>query len=685
MNDEASADLRRGTRSAMRRRIGALLTILAAAATTVVLLQSSGSAQSTTTAIESDDCNTAAEVAAMTTPGAPVAFQLRAAASAPNAAGRGIGWRFDPQSTPNSAQYSTDYDNPSDADVCNNVASYEIWYSTNRSDLTGLSTHHLTLDDPPSSRPNVRQIERNMPILLGRWGSWGDMEGGIPVDDTYYAMMRVNFLRICNNAQNDFPVIPDDTDTTYIYEATDAVPTISEIGSTGTGACNGLHGAWSSIRSVTLPPVSATVNSAIPDKVVGPNQTFDFTVPHDTFHHGGKGGNALKRGYRTTAVASDSLTAAEVDLPDWLDDYPGNRGVVTARRFRGKAPATAGTTYIKVTSYTAYHGEISDVFALTVRNRAPTVHTIPEQSVVAGNQFDYTIPRSLVYDPDFHTLVWSVTNKPYWMSGRGFVTVGAGTNRTIRLLGTPNRVGSYDIDFTVADFYGGSTQGTVTVNVTNSAPTVANAISNQTASVGSTFCLKLRANVFDDADGHSLMWDLTTSPSWLTGTTYFDGDSIAMTLRGTPTTAASAADVTITASEVNGGGASVTETFTITVADDGATSPNNCSTSTTSTPPTPSNADLTSLRLLCCRLNPVFSYGTTSYTSSVTGGNLVADAVFTKRSSSATVTYNPATDDNPRLPGHQWNLTQGTNVVSVTVTSGVTSKTYTVTITVGGV
>ncbi len=127
-------------------------------------------------------------------------------------------------------------------------------------------------------------------------------------------------------------------------------------------------------------------------------------------------------------------------------------------------------------------------------------------------------------------------------NGSVTVTVGTGTGYTV----------------------GSTSSATVSVNdnddPANNAPTVANAIPNQTATVGTAFSYAFPANTFNDADNDTLTYtatksDDTTLPAWLTFT------ASTRTFSGTPT-AAGTVSVKVKASD---GTASVTDTFDIAV------------------------------------------------------------------------------------------------------------------------
>ena len=141
-----------------------------------------------------------------------------------------------------------------------------------------------------------------------------------------------------------------------------------------------------------------------------------------------------------------------------------------------------------------------------------------------------------------------------------FTAPDAATTLHFRLIATPVRATS--IQGLIAS---GPDWVTVTVEeAANNAPTVANAIPNQTATVGVDFSYAFPANTFADADSDTLSYTATLSddsalPSWLSFT-----DST-RTFAGLPQAAdAGTISVKVTASDGNGG--TVSDTFDIAVA-----------------------------------------------------------------------------------------------------------------------
>ena len=125
---------------------------------------------------------------------------------------------------------------------------------------------------------------------------------------------------------------------------------------------------------------------------------------------------------------------------------------------------------------------------------------------------------------------------------------------------------SYDLTVTATDTSGVSlsTAFTITINDTNDAPTLANAISDQSIDEDSALSFSMPSDTFNDVDaGDSLTYTATLSdgsalPSWLS----FDASNL--TFSGTPVNEnVGSLDITVTATD--GSSISVTDSFTLTV------------------------------------------------------------------------------------------------------------------------
>ena len=300
-------------------------------------------------------------------------------------------------------------------------------------------------------------------------------------------------------------------------------------------SCDVAGSAYSAIASVTVLPANQapSVASAIADQSVvsGASATVDisstFSDPdNDTL---------------TYTASSDDTAKATVALSG------------TTLTLTGAAPGTAKVT---VTATDPYGAAVSDEFDVTVTNNAPTVaNAIADQTVDVGSTVAVALETDgseVFADPDSNPLTYTAT------SGDTALATVAVDNAANTVTVTGVAAGTPTITVTAIDGYGGTVSDdfTVTVNQPNRAPTVANAVDDQSVAVNATANVDVSA-VFNDLDNDTLTLsasssDTATATASLSGTT--------LTLTGV---ALGTAQVTLTAADGNGGQAS--DTFDVTV------------------------------------------------------------------------------------------------------------------------
>ena len=184
----------------------------------------------------------------------------------------------------------------------------------------------------------------------------------------------------------------------------------------------------------------------------------------------------------------------------------------------------------------------SQSFTITVNNTndAPTVaNIIPDQTIAedipSSNNPFFQIPLNRFNDVDAgDTLTYTLTKAdgsslPSWIS--------MSSDRWITANPTNSEVGTIALKATATDSSGASVSDTfnITVTNTNDAPTVANAIADQTTAEDASFSYQVPSNAFADVDsGTTLTYTATLSngsslPSWLS----FNAST--RTFSGTPT------------------------------------------------------------------------------------------------------------------------------------------------------
>ena len=167
------------------------------------------------------------------------------------------------------------------------------------------------------------------------------------------------------------------------------------------------------------------------------------------------------------------------------------------------------------------------------------------------------------------TTYWVVTSNSAATDGQGF-KVAIINNATLDEGAAPGwSIGSARFKNDITDTSWAGTSFRIrfqirgTTGSTNNAPTVANTIPNQAATVATSFSYVFPANTFDDVDGDTLSYmatepDDTALPTWLTFATTTG------TFSGTPA-AADVGTVSVKVTASDGNGESVSDTFDIEV------------------------------------------------------------------------------------------------------------------------
>ena len=207
----------------------------------------------------------------------------------------------------------------------------------------------------------------------------------------------------------------------------------------------------------------------------------------------------------------------------------------------------AGSTKETTQQYTVRLNNLSD-------NDPIVAQEIADQTATEGTAFSFAFDAGVFTDADGDALTYTAaladgTDLPDWLSFDADTRSFSGTP-------TQSDVGTLSVRVTATDTSGANVTDSfdITVENANPAPTVANAIADQTATEDTAFSLDI-SGVFADADGDTLTYSVAGA-SWLTLT--------GTTLSGTPAQSDTGThSITITADDGNGG--TVTETFTLTV------------------------------------------------------------------------------------------------------------------------
>ncbi|MEH1860368.1 MAG: putative Ig domain-containing protein [Nostoc sp.] len=251
---------------------------------------------------------------------------------------------------------------------------------------------------------------------------------------------------------------------------------------------------------------------------------FNFTFSEDTFIDIDAGDSLT---YTATLKNGDLL-------PSWL-----SFNAATKTLSGTPLNADVSNLNIKVTARDIFGVEVSDDFALTVKNinDAPeVVEAIANLKVVINTQFNFTIPENTFIDIDAgDSLTYTATLEngdplPSWLTFN---------SATHNFSGTPTveNLGNQNIKVTVKDLSGDEVSDVFVLTVAkfNSAPIVDRAIADQKATAKTTFNFTIPENTFSDVDlEDTLTYTATLDngdplPSWLS----FNANEL--TFSGTPT------------------------------------------------------------------------------------------------------------------------------------------------------
>jgi len=270
---------------------------------------------------------------------------------------------------------------------------------------------------------------------------------------------------------------------------------------------------------------------------------------------------------------TDDLSIIDEMITDGNDDLNIN-GIVDLTLINDSLNETAPlaiSSYV-VSRYDAETLVLGQTYNLSTysNNTAPEAHSlIPNTSVDEGTYYSYDVTKHFMDSNVWDKLTYAVENAngsdlPEWLTINGSTGIIAGTP-VIDLIST------YDLVITATDLYNESTSSSYTLNINsvNHAPEIISPIEDALLSDNQFFSLDVSSS-FADSDGDAIDYkalseDGSTLPIWLSF------DNVTGVLSGTPSDSAQRQlAVSITATDQ--GGASITDSFTITI--DDITSPN---------------------------------------------------------------------------------------------------------------
>jgi hypothetical protein len=280
-----------------------------------------------------------------------------------------------------------------------------------------------------------------------------------------------------------------------------------------------------------------TLDTAQADQTATQGSAFTYTVPTTTF--------------ADVDTSDTNLTITATGLPD---------GLTFSNNIISGTPTNAavGANTVNIIATDGAGTSVTDQIIITVANinDAPTLATAQaDQTATQGSAFTYTVPTTTFADIDTSdtSLTITATGLPDGLTFANGTISGTPTNAA---------VGANVVNITATDSGGASVtdQITITVANVNDAPTVANALIDQTIISGRESAYTVASDSFSDIDigeTATLAYSVTLAdggdlPSWLvinstTGAftanpTASDAGTITITVTATDTSAAAVAD-----------------------------------------------------------------------------------------------------------------------------------------------
>ncbi|MBN8432173.1 putative Ig domain-containing protein [Microbulbifer salipaludis] len=288
--------------------------------------------------------------------------------------------------------------------------------------------------------------------------------------------------------------------------------------------------------TVTEGPNRAPIkNTAIPNKSINEGAAWNYQIPSSYFtdpdgHSLSFVAKKVVPGYWDPQGYWNSVDQVwepvyveeqEVALPGWLTfdastrTFSGTRtGIVLNESFAIRVTVTdGGSPALSVT----------DEFTLTViaANDAPT-GDVPNQTVQESKSLSVNLNNHII-DVNQDSLTFSATMSdgsalPSWITWTN--------SSTLKINPNYGHEGSYTVKVTATDGRGGTKVDNFTVTVTegpNRAPTVANAIANQSVNERSSWNFQVPSNTFTDPDGDSLTYTAYYRV-WVAESQFYDGE-----------------------------------------------------------------------------------------------------------------------------------------------------------------
>lgn len=294
---------------------------------------------------------------------------------------------------------------------------------------------------------------------------------------------------------------------------------------------------------LTIPNRPPVINVPFTQQYAFNGQLFQFIVPTATFFDPDADYLQLSASTQTTS------------LPTWLSF------IAVLGTFSGVS-TSRGNQWINVTANDGFGGQVSALLQIITPNTAPrTTTTFPNQVLIIGQPFSFTVPANIFFDLDGDPLTYAAT-----LLGGGQLLPWLNFNaQALMFQGTPISVGFLEISVIASDPYNATALLNFGVSVLdisdNSQPLLAIQMPDQIATVDQPFTLQLPTNMFIEPSGKALVYSAMLEggaplPSWL------NFSSTLLVFSGVSPTAGI---LQITVQAKNSGGGFTLDTFTLTI------------------------------------------------------------------------------------------------------------------------
>jgi Ca2+-binding RTX toxin-like protein len=263
--------------------------------------------------------------------------------------------------------------------------------------------------------------------------------------------------------------------------------------------------------------------------------------------------------------ADDSLTWSVrlengLPLPDWLSFDPSTRTLSGTPRL-----GDAGATMLRVTVFDRAGESSSQSFNLKVSHAPTLAQPVSAQTAMEDERWSFTVPADTFIDADAgDALTYSATLEdgsilPSWLGFDGQI-------RTFEGIPLNSDVGSLTLKVTATDLAGASASTKFALNIVNvnDAPTVAQALVDQSAVEDEAWSFTVPAGIFADVDaGDDLTYSVAMAdgaglPPWLRF------DAATRNFSGTPANG-DVGSLSLKVSAADATGARTEAAFTVTV------------------------------------------------------------------------------------------------------------------------